>query len=102
MAECARVAEVNAFIRLGGRPVLWKGTVFWYDTIRWVVVRHFVGAWDALPFADGRVVDGRWQASVMVRSRYTVGFTPDDTYSWGKSVVVEDVPPYAPPVGEWG
>lgn len=95
MAECARVAEVNAFIRLGGRPVLWKGTVFRVQTRDGVIVPSFVvivvgrGTYFAR-----RTNDRRGRSADMYQ------FDAGD-YS-GRTIVVDVVPPEAPPVGEWG
>lgn len=95
MAECVRVDEVNAFIRLGGKPVFWKGAVF--------RCRDDVGN-SSLPFVVTMVCDrgcffGKLIADVATFAS-PLQFDAGD-YSYGRTIVVERVPPDAPPVGEW-
>jgi hypothetical protein len=96
-----RVAEVNAFIRLGGKPVLWKGAVF--------RCRDGVGN-ISMPF----VVTMGCDRGCLYRECFFGKLIEDvdsfagqfqfdaGDYSYGKTIVVDAIPPDALPVGEWG
>jgi hypothetical protein len=119
MAECARVAEVNAFIRLGGRPILWKGTVFRYcgdsrgnvvvdlrgnrhpidprdlcTAPLWVVVETHLGGWTAHLVEASECWDGVGLTHIIPGRFMKAAYR-------GRVFQVVKVPPDAPPVSEW-